>query len=72
MAVIEIGTIEGKRLEWVGIYSDSDAERAVWWGDTLLSGFGPHDPKPAIRLLDRAFGRVIGSWQPEGFETKED
>ena len=68
MAVIEIQTIEGGRLEWVAIYSDTDTERAVRWGDRLVAGFVRPD-RPNIRILNRLHGEVIGAWQTEGYET---
>ncbi|WP_447948255.1 hypothetical protein [Microbacterium maritypicum] len=74
MAVIEIETIEGGRMKWVGIYRDTDSARAVRWGDTLLNGFAHSDehPEPNLRLLDKAAvdgGVVIGSWQAKGFKS---
>jgi hypothetical protein len=68
MAVIEIQTIEGGRLEWVAIYRDTDAARAIEWGDKLLL---IARPKPNLRILDRQLGRVIGAWQPEGYEADD-
>ena len=67
MAVIEINTIEGGRLSWVAIYSDSNTERAMRWGHQLLSGFR-EGAAPHIRLLDRLHGEVIGAWQENGWE----
>jgi hypothetical protein len=68
MAVIEIQTIEGGRLEWVAIYSDSNTERAMGWGNRLLLGTLP---KPNLRILDRLHGSVIGAWQSEGYEADD-
>lgn len=62
MAVIEINTIEGGRLERVAIYSDTDTERAIRWGDRLVQGF-VRPTRPHIRILNRLHGEVIGAWQ---------
>lgn len=72
MAIVEIQTIEGGRLEWVAIYRDSNTERACRWGDQLLSGFRPREPKPFLRILDGPLGKVIGAWQAEGYEGVSD
>lgn len=64
--VIEIQTIEGGRLEWVAICSDSNKERAIEWGDRLLMGV---HPKPFLRVTDGLRGAVIGAWQKEGYEA---
>lgn len=70
MAAIEIQTVgEGTRLEWVTIYSDTDAKRAVQWGDDLIT---LTVPQPHIRLLDKPHGKVIGAWQFEGFVEDEN
>lgn len=66
MAVIEVQTIEGGRIDWVAIYSDTDPERAVEWVDRLL--MNAREPKPHFRILDKRFGKVIGAWQEEGYE----
>jgi hypothetical protein len=68
MAVIEIQTIEGGRLEWVAIYQDSNASRAIEWGDKLL--WTVH-PKPSLRILERLHGKVIGAWQADGYEADD-
>lgn len=63
MAAIEIQTTgEGKRLQWVTIYTDSDEDRAEAWGSALIRSV---NPKPNIRILDRPFGKVIGAWQED-------
>lgn len=64
--VIEIQTIEGGRLEWVAICSDSNQDRAIEWGEALLRGMGEF--KPALRVTDGLRGPVIGAWQAEGYE----
>jgi hypothetical protein len=69
MPVIEIQTIEGGRLEWVAIYSDSDPERAIRWGDRLVGGM-VRPARPNIRILNRLHGEVIGAWQQEGYEPR--
>lgn len=69
MAAIEIQTTgEGKRLEWVTIYTDSDERRAVEWGDKLVGNMGGF--APFIRILDRPHGNVIGAWQSEGYDER--
>lgn len=69
MAAIEIQTTgEGKRLEWVTIYTDSDENRAVEWGHKLVGNMG--DFAPAIRILDRPHGNVIGAWQSGGYDGR--
>lgn len=73
MAVIEIATIEGGRLGWVGIYSDTDTNRAIRWGDQMMSGFRAGELKPGIRILDKRAcdgGKVIGAWQANGYEVE--
>lgn len=66
MAAIEIRTTgEGPRLEWVTIYTDSDPDRAVTWGNNLLMVVSP---QPELRILDKPYGKVIGSWQGYGYE----
>lgn len=71
MAAIEIQTTgEGKRLEWVTIYTDSDTRRAVEWVDYLL--IGARNPKPNFRILDQPHGKVIGAWQEDGYEENPD
>jgi hypothetical protein len=67
MSIIEIQTIEGGRLEWVGIYSGSNDGHTIRWGDDLISRV---NPKPNIRILDRQHGKVIGAWQAEGYEEE--
>jgi hypothetical protein len=74
MAVIEIQTIEGGRLTWVGIYRDSNEARAIGWGNTLINGFArSHEHhEPNLRILDKPAsegGIVIGAWQAEGYES---
>lgn len=68
MAVIEIQTIEGGRLEWVGIMSASRFEDAIAWGDAMHLARYPKGMKPNLRILDRPHGKVIGAWQEEGYE----
>lgn len=68
MAVVEIQTIEGGRLEWVGIMTASETEDAVRWGDAMMLARYPWGMKPKLRLLDRPHGTVIGAWQAEGYE----
>lgn len=65
MAVIEIQTIEGGRLDWVAIYSDTRMDRAIRWGDYLVNGVRP---APNLRILDRMHGNVIGAWQRDGYD----
>lgn len=68
MAVIEIQTIEGGRLEWVAIAADTNQERLIDWGHRLLAGFHRNDLKPSIRILDKEAHRggvVIGAWQDD-------
>ena len=67
MPVIEIQTIEGGRLEWVAIYSDTDTDRAIRWGDQLVSGIVP-PARPRIRILNHLHGEVLGAWQSEGYD----
>lgn len=69
MSIIEIQTIEGGRLEWVGIYSDSNSDRAIRWGDSLLRGTSP---RPSLRILDGRLGKVVGAWQADGYEVVTD
>lgn len=70
MNVIEIQTIEGGRLSWVAIYSDSERDRAIRWGHDLRSGLGRFAPN--LRITDGLYGPVIGAWQDEGYnETNE-
>ncbi|MFF2054141.1 hypothetical protein ACFVU2_21220 [Leifsonia sp. NPDC058194] len=71
MSTIEIQTTEGGRLSWVAIYQDSDDQRAIRWGDQLLSGFRRGEPRPYLRILDRPLGKVIGAWQGAGYEASE-
>lgn len=70
MAVIEIQTIEGGRLEWVAIYRDSNPERAVEWGNRLVGNM--ETVKPSIRILDCLHGKVIGAWQTEGYTEEKN
>lgn len=67
MAAIEIQTTgEGKRLEWVTIYTDTNGDRAIEWGNKLVGNMG--DFAPVIRILDQVHGNVIGAWQAEGYD----
>lgn len=66
MAVIEIQTIEGGRIDWVAIYSDTDTKSAVEWVDYLL--IQAREPKPHFRILDKLHGNVIGAWQLGDYE----
>lgn len=73
-AIIEIQTIEGGRIEWVGIMRSSDDKSAIEWGDALLAGFhnrGLGNLKPALRITDWR-GVVIGAWQAEGWTGADD
>ena len=68
--VVEIQTIEGGRLEWVAIMSDTNQTRAIEWGEKLLRGMG--DFKPNLRVTDGLHGPVTGAWQAEGYERSGD
>ena len=76
MAVIEIQTMEGGRLEWVAVFMSTDADIALRWGNQLIHGFetAPRSMqglKPSLRILDKEMhrgGKVIGSWQSEGYQ----
>lgn len=66
MHYIEIQTAENSRLlGWVRIYGDSDFDRAVRWGDRLVSGVSP---APFIRITD-SDGERVGAWYPSGYEA---
>lgn len=69
---VEIQTIEGGRLEWVGVAhfaGNKAVELACRWGDILHSGFNqsPAFMKPNLRLVSSKDGKVLGAWQKEGW-----
>ncbi|MCM3521740.1 hypothetical protein [Curtobacterium sp. P97] len=64
MHYIEIQTAENSRLiGWVRIYGDSDLDRLLRWGSSLLDGV---HPKPSLRVTDSE-GVVAGAWQKDGY-----
>ena len=68
--ILEIQTIEGRRLEWIGIFSSTKDEDVIDYGHALLSGFTGHRSvlRPALRVVNRK-GEVLGAWQTEGYES---
>lgn len=63
MSIIEIETIEGGRLQWVAISSDTNTDRLINWANNLTHGV---TPPPNLRILTREQhrgGTVIATWQ---------
>lgn len=62
-ATVEIQTIEGGRLEWVGIFraiGGDEIKAAIALGEKIIAGFHG-EGSPALRIVDKD-GTDIGGW----------
>jgi hypothetical protein len=67
MHYIEINTCEGGRFTWAAIYGDTNTERLIRWGYSLIRGV---DGPPNLRVTKGIGGIVVGGWDESGTYTR--